>query len=56
MIVKVFKVSTAEMWTMRDKKALVQFVEQEIGSYVPKRLTINQIIKYLPVEDYCRVK
>ena len=56
MIVKVFKVSTAEMWTMHDKKALIKFIEQETGQYIPEQLTIEQLIKYLPVEDYCRVK
>ena len=28
MIVKVFKISTMEMWTMRNKKELVKFIEQ----------------------------
>ena len=56
MIVKVFKVSTAEMWTICNKRALVQFIEQETGLCVSVKLTIGQLMKYLPVEDYCRVK
>jgi hypothetical protein len=56
MIVKIFKVSTAEMWTLRNKKRLVWFIERETGIFVSEKLTINQLIKYLPVEDYCRVK
>lgn len=56
MIVKVFKVSTAEMWTLRNKKRLLCFIERETGVIAPEKLTIDQLIKYLPVEDYCRVK
>lgn len=55
-IIKVFKISTAEMWTIRNKKALVKFIEQETESYASERLTIDQLIRYLPIEDYCRVK
>ena len=56
MIVKIFKVSTAEMWTLRNKKRLILFIERETGRFVPEKLTINQLIQYLPVENYCRVK
>lgn len=56
MIIKVFKVSTAEMWIMKNKNALIRFIEGETNNYVPCTLTVKQLIKYLPVEDYCRVK
>ena len=56
MIIKIFKISTAEMWTMNSKKMLVKFVKQETGEVIPGELTINQIVKHLPVEDYYRVK
>lgn len=56
MIIKIFKVSTAEMWTLKNKKRLIWFIEKETNSLIPKTLTISQLIKYLPVEDYCRVK
>ena len=56
MIIKIFKVSTAEMWTLRNKNRLMHFIETETGTLVPNRLTIDQLVKYLPVEDYCRVK
>ena len=56
MIIKVFKVSTAEMWTMKDKTSLVTFIEQETGSCVSNKMTIKTLMRYLPVEDYCRVK
>ena len=56
MIIKVFKISTSEMWTMRDKKALMQFIKQETDVYVSDKLTVDQLMRYLPIEDYCRVK
>ena len=56
MIIKVFKISTSEMCTMNDKRELIKFVEKETESYVSDRLTIEQIMRYLPIEDYCRVK
>ena len=56
MTIKIFKMSTMEMWTMRDKKALVKFIEQENNAYIPAQLTINQLMRYLPIEDYHRVK
>ena len=56
MIIKIFKVSTAEMWTLKNKKRLMCFIENETGSLVSERLTIDQLVRYLPVEDYCRVK
>lgn len=56
MIVKIFKVSTTEMWTLKNKKRLISFIERETGVFIPRQLTIDQLIKYLPVEDYCRVK
>ena len=56
MIIKIFKISTMEMWTMRNKEALRQFVEQETNTFIPISLTIKQLIECLPIEDYHRVK
>ena len=56
MIIKVFKISTMEMWTMRNKKEFVRFIEQETQNYVSTTMTIEQLIKYLPVESYCIVE
>ena len=56
MIVKIFKVSTAEMWTLYNKARLINFIERETGVVAPHQLTIERLVKYLPVEDYCRVK
>lgn len=56
MIIKVFKISTMELWTMHNKKEFVQFIEQETQSYVLSTMTIEQLTRYLPVENYCIVK
>lgn len=56
MIVKIFKISTAEMWVIPNKNMLISFIEKEINNSIPHKLKINQLIKYLPVEDYYRVK
>ena len=56
MIIKIFKISTAEMWALRNKKSLILFVEKETGTLVSEKLKIEQLVKYLPVEDYYWVK
>lgn len=56
MIVRIFKISTMEMWTVRNKKELVKLIEQETHTYVSDRLNIEQLVKYLPMDNYCRVK
>lgn len=56
MIIKIFKVSTAEMWTFRNKDAFRKYVVSNIMCAPNQNATINELMKYLPVEDYCRVK
>lgn len=56
MMIKIFKISTMEMWTMHNKRELVKFIEQETCNYVSSTMTIAQLMKYLPVEDYCRAE
>jgi hypothetical protein len=56
MIIKIFKISTMEMWTLKNKDALVDFIEQETGMIASKILTIKQLVKYLPTEDYHYIK
>lgn len=56
MIIKVFKVSTAEMWTFRDKEAFRKYVISNVLCVPKDNATINELMQYLPVEDYCRVK
>ena len=56
MIVRIFKISTMEMWTLRNKKELIKLIEQETDVYVSDRLKIEQLVKYLPTENYCFVK
>lgn len=56
MIIKVFKVSTKEMWTFYNKKAFREYVVQNVFCIPKYNATINELMGYLPVEDYCRVK
>ena len=56
MIIKVFKVSTAEMWTFYNKKAFRKYVIANVLCLPRQNATINELMAYLPVEDYCRVK
>ena len=55
MIIRIFKISTMEMWTLSNKQALIIFIKRETGIDVPQQLTIKQLIRYLPIENYHRV-
>lgn len=56
MIIKFFKISTKEMWTIQNKDALFDFIVQETGTIPDRKLTISQLSQYLPRENYYRVK
>jgi hypothetical protein len=56
MIIKIFKISTAEMWTFYNKQALREYVISNVLCAPSRYATIDELIQYLPVEDYCRVK
>ena len=56
MIIKVFKVSTAEMWTFCNKAAFRKYVISNVLCVPKENATIEELMNYLPVEDYCRVK
>ena len=56
MIIKIFKISSKEMWTIRNKNALCDFIKQEVGTRPQPSQTIFEIIQYLPKENYHRVK
>lgn len=45
-----------ELWTLRNKEALIDFIEQEMNMMVSKKFTIKQLIKYLPIENYHNIK
>lgn len=55
MVIRIFKVSTKEMYTFNNKTELYNFVKCVIGAPIFYNKTIPQIIAYLPAEDYCRV-
>ena len=56
MIIKIFKISTKEMWTLKNKKDFCDFIKQETGVRPDKALTAFQLMQYLPKENYHRVK
>lgn len=55
MIIKIFKVSTKEMYTFRNKTELCNFVRQVVQCPIFYNITIDRIIDYLPREEYCRI-
>lgn len=55
MIIKIFKVSTKELYTFRNKSEFRSFVKEHTNFYIDHSATIDQLVKCLPVEDYCRV-
>lgn len=55
MIIKIFKVSTKELYTFNNKRELYDFITSSTNRYPSFNTTIGELIKYLPVEDYCRV-
>ena len=56
MIVKIFKISTAEMWIFRGKQALREYVMQNVLCLPRRHATIDELVQYLPREDYYRIK
>ena len=56
MIIKIFKVSTAEMWTFYNKAAFRKYVMANVLCLPKPNATVSELMGYLPVEDYCRVK
>lgn len=55
MIIKIFKISTKELYTFNNKSELFEFVKEVTDMPALYNKTIPQLIAYLPVEDYCRV-
>lgn len=56
MIIKFFKISTAEMYIFHNKKSLRGYAIKNFECLPKKNATINELAKYFPVEDYYRVK
>ena len=54
MKIKIFKVSTREMFVFKNKSELIIFIYETMGT-VPYDANINDLIKTLPKEDYYRV-
>lgn len=56
MIIKIFKISTKEMWTIPNKQELCRFIQTETRVAPNQNLTIFKLIEYLPKSNYYRVK
>ena len=56
MVIKIFKVSTTEMWVFANKQAFREYVIHNVLCAPRQNATIDELMRYLPVEDYCRVK
>lgn len=56
MIIKLFKVSTAELWTFYNKQSLRSYVIKNVLCAPKQNATIRELIGYLPIEDYCRIE
>ena len=56
MIIKIFKISTLEMCIIKHKNGLIQYIFDETGIKLPNTFTVDRLMKYLPVEEYYRVK
>ena len=56
MIIKIFKISTKEMYTFKNKIWLHKFIQSEVSKNPSLKLPIDKMVKYLPVEDYYRAR
>ena len=56
MIIKIFKISTKEMYTFKNKFELYNFVKAIINRCPSYRSSIDCLAQHLPVDDYYRVK
>lgn len=53
---KIFKISTKEMWTIGNKAALCDFIHKETGTRPDSKLAIFNLMQYLPRDKYYRVR
>ena len=56
MIIKIFKVSTKEMYIFSNKIELFNFIKTKVEMPIFYNKTIPQLIECLPAEEYCRIK
>jgi hypothetical protein len=56
MIIKIFKIESMELCVIRHKTGLLQFIRDELGLHLAGNMTIKQLMRFLPVEQYYRVK
>lgn len=56
MIIKIFKVSTKELYTFKNKFEFYTFIKEVTNRFPSYNKPIDELMQYLPVEDYCRVR
>lgn len=52
MKIKIFKISTKQLWHLKNKTELIHFLFIETGYILPQNFTIKKLISYLPREEY----
>ena len=55
MIIKIFKISTKEMYVFSNKMELFNFIKAKVDKPLFYNKTIPQLIEYLPTEEYCKI-
>lgn len=55
MIIKLFKITTRELWTFSNKEAFRQFVKKETDSFISSNTTIDEMINMLPRREWSRI-
>lgn len=55
MIIKIFKISTKELFTFKNKRDFYVFVKEVTNRFPSYSASIDKLTQYLPVEDYYRV-
>ena len=56
MIIKIFKISTKEMYKLKNKNELRDFIIYSVNKYPSKKDTIKKMISYLPCNEYYKMK
>lgn len=56
MQIKLFQISTLRMFVFKDKHALRKYVMTHAFCNPKQNATIDQLVSYLPKEEYYRVK
>ena len=56
MVIQIFKISTKELYTFNNKEEFYIYVQQITNRFPSHNISIEKLMQYLPVEEYCRGK